>query len=86
SKRVYATNIEFTDDSQLGFNAGAGFMVNIPTEYGMLIPIAEWRLDFETKNNVTRIPNVSPYNSWGNVEISTFYSLPKLTILWYPKF
>ncbi len=86
SKRVYATNVEFTDDSQLGFNAGAGFMVNIPTEYGMLIPIAEWRLDFETKNNVTRIPNVSPYNSWGNVEISTFYSLPKLTILWYPKF
>lgn len=86
SKRVYATNVEFTDDSQLGFNAGAGFMVNIPTAYGMLIPIAEWRLDFESKNNITKIPNVSPYNNWGNIEISTFYSLPKLTILWYPKF
>lgn len=86
SKRVYATNVEFTDDSQLGFNAGAGFMVNIPTAYGMLIPIAEWRLDFESKNNITKIPNVSPYSNWGNIEISTFYSLPKLTILWYPKF
>jgi hypothetical protein len=52
----------------------------------MIIPIAEWRLDFESKNNVTKIPNVDPYNTWGNVEISTFYSLPKLTILWYPKF
>jgi len=86
SKRVYATNVEFTDDKQLAFNAGAGFMVNIPTSYGMIIPIAEWRLDFESKNNVTKIPNVDPYNTWGNVEISTFYSLPKLTILWYPKF
>lgn len=86
SKRVYATNVEFTDDTQLAFNAGAGFMVNIPTAYGMLIPIAEWRLDFETKNNVTKIPNVDPYRNWGNIEISTFYSLPKLTILWYPKF
>ncbi|MFM8840534.1 MAG: hypothetical protein ACKOFB_05485, partial [bacterium] len=86
AKRVYATNVEFTDDTQLAFNAGAGFMVNIPTAYGMLIPIAEWRLDFETKNNVTKIPNVDPYRNWGNIEISTFYSLPKLTILWYPKF
>lgn len=86
SKRVYATNVEFSDDKQLAFNAGAGFMVNIPTSYGMIIPIAEWRLDFESKNNVTKIPNVDPYNTWGNVEISTFYSLPKLTILWYPKF
>jgi TatD DNase family protein len=86
SKRIHATNISYTDDSQLAFNAGAGFMVNIPTSFGMIIPIAEWRLDFESKNNTILLPNEQKYQDWGDIEISTFYSLPRLTILWYPKF
>lgn len=86
SKRIHSTNVSYTDDSQLAFNAGAGFMVNIPTSFGMIIPIAEWRLDFESKNNTIALPNEQKYKDWGDIEISTFYSLPRLTILWYPKF
>jgi TatD DNase family protein len=86
SKRIHSTNVLFTDDSQLAFNAGAGFMVNIPTSFGMIIPIAEWRLDFESKNDTINLPNEQKYKDWGDIEISTFYSLPRLTILWYPKF
>jgi TatD DNase family protein len=86
SKRIHSTNVSFTDDSQLAFNAGAGFMVNIPTSFGMIIPIAEWRLDFESKNDTITLPNEQKYKDWGDIEISTFYSLPRLTILWYPKF
>ena len=86
SKRIHSTNISYSDDSQLAFNAGAGFMVNIPTSFGMIIPIAEWRLDFESKNNTITLPNEQKYKDWGDIEISTFYSLPRLTILWYPKF
>jgi hypothetical protein len=61
-------------------------MVNIPTSFGMIIPIAEWRLDFESKNDTINLPNEQKYKDWGDIEISTFYSLPRLTILWYPKF
>jgi hypothetical protein len=52
----------------------------------MIIPIAEWRLDFESKNDTINLPNEQKYKDWGDIEISTFYSLPRLTILWYPKF
>ena len=86
SKRIHSTNVLFNDNSQLTFNAGAGFMVNIPTSFGMIIPIAEWRLDFESKNDTINLPNEQKYKDWGNIELSTFYSLPRLTILWYPKF
>jgi hypothetical protein len=71
----------------IGFNAGAGFMVQIPTDYGIFVPTAEWRLDFEGEDYRTGKEDIdSKFKGWGPVTINSFYSLPKLTIFWYPKF
>ena len=71
----------------IGFNAGAGFMVQIPTDYGIFVPTAEWRLDFEGEDYRTGNEDIDrKFKGWGPVTINSFYSLPKLTIFWYPKF
>ena len=76
----------FTNENLLGFNAGAGFMVNIPTDYGLIVPIAEWRLDFEGKSNTVTMPKDEKLKKWGLLDLSIFYSLPRLSLIWYPKF
>lgn len=75
--------------NQVGMNFGAGFSVNIPFSFGLFQPTAEWRLDFpfqtETRLIATRRDepnNPSPRRSF---EVSTFYSLPRFTLYFYPK-
>lgn len=75
--------------NQVGMNFGAGFSVNIPFSFGLFQPTAEWRLDFplatETRLIATRkdLPNnPSPRRTF---EVSTFYSLPRFTLYFYPK-
>lgn len=79
--------------NQLGMNAGAGFSINIPTSFGMFQPTAEWRLDFPFASDNRLIP-LAPdrvengqtiYAPRKNFEVSTFYSLPRFTLYFYPK-
>jgi TatD DNase family protein len=70
--------------SSIGLNAGAGFKIHIPTSFGMLMPVAEWRLDFDF-NDQNRDLDIDPqYRDRGPVNVSAFFSLPRLTIYWYP--
>lgn len=78
--------------NQLGLNAGAGFSINIPTSFGMFQPTAEWRLDFPFASDIRQVqlspdpidPNL-PRAPRKNFEVATFYSLPRFTLYFYPK-
>ncbi|HRE56734.1 MAG TPA: TatD family hydrolase [Candidatus Kapabacteria bacterium] len=80
--------------NQLGINVGAGFSINIPTSFGMFQPTAEWRLDFPFASDIRTIPVARDgVDQNGNIipaprktfEVSTFYSLPRFTLYFYPQ-
>ncbi len=79
--------------NQLGLNAGAGFSINIPTSFGMFQPTAEWRLDFPFASEIRLVPLARDrvengqiiYAPRKNFEVATFYSLPRFTLYFYPK-
>jgi len=70
---------------QIGWIAGLGMFINIPTDFGLFNIVAEWRIDFETKKKeqFNLFPNL---DSRKFVETKSFYSIPRLTILYYPPF
>jgi TatD DNase family protein len=70
-------------NKQIGPNAGLGFFVNIPFDIGLLNLAAEWRINFEIETKPQNKPNVDP--ELGEfVDTRSFYSIPRLTILFYP--
>lgn len=74
-------SINGSKNSQIGLNAGAGFILNIPfKDLGLLNIIAEWSLNFELNSNIRKDEN-------GNrLESQNFYSIPRLNIVFYPEF
>ena len=89
--QYYTENIlgAYTKSNKNAINTGLGFIVNIPTKYGLITPMAEWKLSFllgSTKlYDKQYVEKTSPYKN-NEVKISTFFSIPRLSIVWYPKF
>lgn len=77
-----------------GLNTGLGFIINIPVENAGLFTVnAEWRINFIF--NETSVPFDDRFYSetddpespfYEPVDIKRFYSLPRLTVNWYPEF
>lgn len=78
------------DINQSSLNAGIGFYVNVPTEsIGMFSFSAEWRLNFVlTKQKLDHDPRKIPPDPayFRPVEMTMFFSIPRLTVLYYPSF
>jgi hypothetical protein len=70
-------------------NAGIGFFVNVNSPIGLFTPCAEWRLDFFFNKQQTPISlgaDKNGVNKTTEAEIGTYFSLPRFSLLWYPKF
>ncbi len=65
-----------------GVVIGFGFFANINTPYGLIAPGAEWRVDFFL---TTEDKQTSYKGKAYNANVSTFFSLPRITLTWYPK-
>lgn len=76
--------------NKLGFITGLGFFVNIPIKNaGLFCLNAEWRLNFMLGRNKTQYdPRFRPpdNNYYKPSENSTFYSIPRFGIIWFPPF
>lgn len=78
--------------NSLGINATLGFYANIglPKGYGLLNFVAEWRLDFmlsDTKLDFDPREDPTKPNLYNKpTTISTFFSIPRVGLLWYPSF
>ncbi|MGB9702055.1 MAG: TatD family hydrolase [Candidatus Kapaibacteriota bacterium] len=78
------------EDNNSGILAGLGFFANIPIEGAGLFTInAEWRLNFLLNSTVLdydpRIDYTDP-NYKKPTEFTTFFSVPRFGISWYPPF
>lgn len=62
---------------------GIGLFINIPTSFGMFVPGGEWRLNFlmTTETRFVVMGNGERYKA----EISTFFSIPRFTLLYFPQ-
>jgi TatD DNase family protein len=79
-----------TSDNRLGINSGLGFYINIPIKSaGTFTIVAEWKLNFSMgKTSLPYDPRKSikdPLFSQ-HVELSSFFSIPRLSIVWFPEF
>ncbi len=73
--------------NSLGINTGLGFFFNIPIQGAGLITIsAEWKLDFMLSKQKfdydSRLPKGKQENN--PVEVSTFFSIPRVNLIFYP--
>ncbi len=72
-----------------GINTGLGFYINIPVSgAGLFNVVAEWKLNFML--NTTRLnydPRIEPGKPGSSdpVEINTFFSMPRVSIVWFPE-
>ncbi len=79
-------------DNKLAINTGIGFHANIDLEQaGILSFMLEWKLNFALNKtslefDPRRDPKTDPVNYNKKTDIATFYSVPRLSIVWYPKF
>jgi hypothetical protein len=81
-------------------NAGLGFNINIPTSFGLFNIMASWMLDFELSDvqevdpkfldylDPIKMPDISEEKRDGirNGTSSSFYSIPRISLIFYPKF
>jgi TatD DNase family protein len=80
-------SINGVKNSQVGLNAGAGFILNIPFKnVGLLNIVAEWRLNFELKSTVRDLEVQREPVVYRPIESNNFYSIPRLNIIFYPDF
>jgi len=89
-KKYYET------ENDLGINTGLGFNVNIDFgNAGILGIMAEWKLnfmmgttklDFDPRQNPLLKDGSRNDLHYKTSEISTFFSIPRLSVVWYPKF
>lgn len=69
---------------QFAVNGGVGFEGHFPTSFGMLVPTAEWRVDVPFSHET--VSGVRAICDGETATVSTIYSIPRLSIYWYPKF
>lgn len=80
-------SINGDESSQIGLNTGVGFIFNIPIKgVGLLNFAAEWRLNFELKSMVRQVEVEQNPSLFKPVESNSFYSIPRLNIIFYPNF
>lgn len=74
--------------NELGINATVGFTFNQKLgNAGFLTASAEWRLNFIFDDTeLESDPRSANENSRKPVDVGTFFSIPRLTIMFYPKF
>ncbi|MFC2130639.1 TatD family hydrolase [Bacteroidota bacterium] len=72
-------------NNQIGWNAGLGFYVNIPSDYGLFNIVAEWKINFETERKTQLYWDYSK-KTQEEKDTKSFYSIPRVTILYYPPF
>lgn len=87
--------------TKFGINGGLGLGINIPTDWGLFYPVFNVRFNFmigmDQNRAVTKYNNPETGEPWvmdGNpsvqsvdlADVNTIYSIPRLTILFYPKF
>lgn len=82
--------------NSLGVNTGLGFFFNLPINgAGLLTLSAEWKLNFMlNKQNFEYDSRERPELDGGKpnprynepVEVSTFFSIPRINLIFYPKF
>ncbi|PKL79568.1 MAG: hypothetical protein CVV25_07395 [Ignavibacteriae bacterium HGW-Ignavibacteriae-4] len=80
-------SINGVENSQIGLNAGVGFIFNIPIKgAGLLNFAAEWRLNFDlaaVQSEVLVQPTPRVVTA---IDSKSFYSIPRLNIIFYPDF
>ncbi len=67
--------------TQNSFNVGLGLYGNVNTGFGMIVPIAEWKVDFpfsSTRDNDVKCGGLP-------ADVNRFYSLVRFGVQWYPK-
>lgn len=67
----------------LGLVGGIGLFVNINTPYGILAPGGEWRLNFFSSSEDSRFLY---QNKYVPANVATFFSMPRISITFFPKF
>lgn len=83
---------EYETDNKVALNTGLGFNVNIDmNKAGILSFMLEWKLNFALQKTSLQFdprfdPVKQPDKHFRQTDISTFYSVPRLSIVWYPKF
>jgi TatD DNase family protein len=72
--------------TRFGFNAGIGFLINLPLDFGMFTFSPEWRLCVPSGTTTAYeiYPNSVP--SLVEYQATSFFSIPRITIVFYPKF
>ena len=77
-------------DNKIGFNSGIGFYFNLPINgAGMFTFVAEWKIDFSlgsTKLDYDPRWGVTDPRFNKPVELTSFYSIPRLSVVWFPEF
>jgi hypothetical protein len=94
------TDYESVVSSKVGVNAGLGLGMNIPTKFGLFYPVVNVRFNFMFGTDVDRVvtsyrdPEGAVYRNSANpsqkseniADVTTIYSVPRLTIMFYPDF
>lgn len=85
---LFLNSYDGVSSTAYGINTGIGFYGNIGTSFGTINLLAEWRLDFALGRNeyifIEKAPNGDIKRE--NVEATSFFSIPRFGIVWYPKF
>lgn len=74
--------------TDFALNTGVGFMVNLPvTDVGLFAASFEWRLNFILeRKEVFYIPEGGTKEDMTTEQMRPFYSIPRITLMWYPEF
>ncbi|RPI68213.1 MAG: TatD family deoxyribonuclease [Ignavibacteriae bacterium] len=98
---VAMTDDGITPTTKFGINGGLGIGINIPTEFGLIYPGFNVRFNFmlgtDEDRTVTKYNSDvtgEPYQQDGNpsvtsvdlADVNTIYSIPRLTVIFYPNF
>lgn len=80
-------SINGVENSQIGLNAGVGFIFNVPIKgAGLLNFTAEWRLNFDLASVNREIVVQQNPEVVTTIASKSFYSIPRLNIIFYPNF
>ncbi len=84
-------SIREDNTSRIAINTGLGLITNIPVkDIGLFNVVLEWRLNFILgKTNVAYYTKFDPFFPDENIStapVSSFFSMPRAGIVWYPNF
>ena len=98
---IAMTNDGTASTTKFGVNVGLALGANIPTSFGLFYPMINVRFNFMLGTDKDRVvvrytdlttgelienPNVPGQFSEDRADVTTLYAIPRLTLLFYPKF